>query len=120
MRPYLFSLVCERGWQLRELTRHRCNFIRERVNLVNRLQKTLESANIKLACVATDVMGKSGRAILEALIEGATDTVAMAELSKGRLREKRELLARFLSLDPDGAGGPAKEYWTCWGVATTG
>jgi len=36
------------------------------------------------------------------------------------LPKKRELLARFLSLDPDGAGGPAKEYWTCWGVATAG
>src|SRR5437867_1116214 len=47
--------------QLRDLTRHRSNFVRERVNLVNRLQKTLESANIKIASVATDVMGKSGR-----------------------------------------------------------
>jgi transposase len=82
--------------QLRDLTRHRTNFIRERVNLVNRLQKTLEGANIKLASVATDVMGKSGRAILEAIVQGSTDTAAMAELSKGRLREKRELLAQAL------------------------
>jgi transposase len=82
--------------RLRDLTRHRANFIRERVNLVNRLQKTLESANIKLASVATDVMGKSGRAILEALARGSTDTAAMAELSKGRLREKRGLLAQAL------------------------
>jgi transposase len=82
--------------QLRDLTRHRTNFIRERVNLVNRVQKTLESANVKLASVATDVMGKSGRAILEALVHGSTDTAAMAELSKGRLREKRELLAQAL------------------------
>ena len=82
--------------QLRELTRHRFNFIRERVNLVNRLQKTLEGANIKLASVATDVMGKSGRAILEVLVHGCTDAAAMAELSKGRLREKREQLAQAL------------------------
>ena len=80
----------------RELTRHRSNFIRERVNLVNRLQKTLESANIKLACVATDVMGVSGRAILEALIGGQTDPAAMAELSRGRLRKKRDELAQAL------------------------
>lgn len=82
--------------QLRDLTRHRTNFIRERVNLVNRLQKTLEGANIKLASVATDIMGKSGRAMLEAIVAGSTDTAAMAELSKGRLREKRELLAQAL------------------------
>ena len=82
--------------QLRELTRHRYNFVRERVNLVNRLQKTLESANIKLASVATDVMGKSGRAILQALVQGSTDTAALAELSKGRLRGKREQLVQAL------------------------
>ncbi len=82
--------------QLRELTRHRHNFVRERVNLVNRLQKTLESANIKLASVATNVMGQSGRAMLTALVAGCTDAAAMAELSKGRLRGKREALARAL------------------------
>jgi transposase len=82
--------------QLRDLTRHRLNFIRERVNLVNRLQKTLEGANIKLASVASDVMGKSARAILDMLIQGCTDTEAMAQLSQGRLRQKRELLAQSL------------------------
>lgn len=46
--------------ELRELTRYRTSFIRERANLVNRVQKVLESANIKLASVATDVMGVSG------------------------------------------------------------
>ncbi|MBN1147081.1 MAG: transposase [Anaerolineales bacterium] len=46
--------------ELRELTRHRTNFVRERATLVNRIQKTLESANIKLASVASDVMGVSG------------------------------------------------------------
>lgn len=83
--------------ELRELTRHRTNFIRERVNLVNRVQKTLESANIKLASVATDVMGKSGRAMLEALVVGQTDPVLLADLSKGRLREKREQLEQALT-----------------------
>jgi transposase len=49
--------------ELRDLTRHRSNFVRERVNLANRVQKVLESANIKLASVATDVLGVSGRAM---------------------------------------------------------
>ena len=82
--------------QLRELTRHRYNFVRERVNLVNRLQKTLESANIKLASVASDVVGVSGRAMLEAIVAGSTDAVALAELSRGRMRQKREQLALAL------------------------
>jgi transposase len=82
---------------LRELTRHRTNFVRERMNLANRLQKVLESANIKLASVATDVLGVSGRAILDALIAGRVDPNEMAELAKGRMRDKRELLARALA-----------------------
>jgi transposase len=82
--------------ELRELTRHRTTFVRERATLVNRVQKVLESANIKLASVATDVLGVSGRAMLQALIAGETDTGAMAELAKGRLREKREQLGQAL------------------------
>jgi transposase len=82
--------------ELRDLTRHRSNFVRERVNLVNRVQKVLESANIKLASVATDVLGVSGRAMLEALITGHASPSEMAELAKGRLREKREMLVKAL------------------------
>jgi transposase len=81
---------------LRDLTRHRSNFVRERTNLVNRVHKTLEGANIKLSSVATDIMGVSGRAILAALIEGHRDPATMAELAKGRLRTKREELAKAL------------------------
>ncbi len=81
---------------LRDLTRHRSNFVRERTNLINRVHKTLEGANIKLASVASDVMGVSGRAILTALIEGHSDPATMAELAKGRLRTKREQLAKAL------------------------
>lgn len=81
---------------LRELTRHRTNFVRERMNLANRLQKLLENANIKLASVATDVLGVSGRAMLDALIAGQANPTEMAELAKGRLRDKREQLARAL------------------------
>jgi len=57
--------------ELRELTRYRSSFVRERATLVNRVQKVLESANIKLSSVATNVMGVSGRAMLEALIAGS-------------------------------------------------
>lgn len=54
--------------ELRELTRYRKTLVQERADLVNRVQKVLETANIKLAAVATDVLGKSGRAMLEAII----------------------------------------------------
>ena len=82
--------------ELRELTRYRTSLIRERAAEVNRLQKTLEGANIKLASVATDVMGTSGRAMLAALVAGTTDARTLAELAKGRLREKLPDLARAL------------------------
>jgi len=82
---------------LRELTRHRSNFVRERATLVNRVQKTLESANIKLASVASDVLGVSGRAMLDALLAGQRDGVMLADLAKGRLRNKRDDLARALT-----------------------
>lgn len=74
--------------ELRELTRYRTSLIEERSAEVNRLQKVLEGANIKLASVATDITGVSGRQILRALIGGTTDAAAMAELAKGRLRDK--------------------------------
>lgn len=83
--------------ELRELTRFRATFVRERATLINRVQKVLESANIKLASVASDVLGVSGRAMLEALIEGQASPEQMAELAKGRLREKREDLVKALA-----------------------
>jgi len=82
--------------ELRELTRHRSNFVRERASVVNRVHKVLESANITLAAVATDVMGVSGRAILQALIAEGSSPEAMAELAKGRVRTKREQLTQAL------------------------
>lgn len=82
--------------ELRELTRFRSSFVRERATLVNRVQKVLESANIKLASVASDVLGVSGRAMLEALIEDQASVEEMAELAKGRLRAKREALTKAL------------------------
>jgi len=82
--------------ELRELTRMRSTFVKERATLVNRLQKVLESANIKLASVASDVNGVSGRAILQVLITGRSTAEEMAELAQGKLRRKRELLSRSL------------------------
>jgi transposase len=82
--------------ELRELTRFRTTFIKERANLINRLQKALESANIKLASVVTNIEGVSGRAILAALIDGQASPEAMADLAKGRLRAKREALEQSL------------------------
>jgi transposase len=82
--------------ELRDLTRYRSTFIQERVTLINRVQKLLEDANIKLAAVASDIMGVSGRAMLAALVAGHTEPHALAELAKGRLRSKRDLLAQAL------------------------
>ena len=81
---------------LRDLTRHRSNFIRERVDLVNRVHKVLESANIKLDSVATDIMGLSGRAMLAAIVEGNSEPELMADLAKGTMRKKYDLLVRAL------------------------
>lgn len=83
--------------ELRDLTRQRSTLIRERAAVVNRVQKVLEDANIKLAGVATDVAGVSGRAILEALVQGQADPAVMAELSRGRLRKKRVELEQALA-----------------------
>jgi len=74
--------------ELRELTRYRTQLIRERASEVNRMQKVLEGANIKLASVATDITGVSGHQILQAIIGGETDPQLMAQLAKRRLREK--------------------------------
>jgi transposase len=82
--------------ELRELVRYRTTLVRERAAEVNRLQKTLEGANIKLAAVATDITGKSGRAILAALVAGTTAPATLAELAQGRLRAKLAQLERAL------------------------
>jgi transposase len=81
---------------LRDLTRQRTNLVRERATVVNRLQKVLEWANLKLAVVATDVLGVSARAMLEALIGGQHDPAVLANLAKGRMRSKRAELEQAL------------------------
>jgi transposase len=91
------SFVPERPQrELQELSRYRTALVRERAAEVGRLQKTLEGANIKLASVATDIMGKSARQMLKALIDGSTDTSAMAQLARGKLRAKIPQLEQAL------------------------
>jgi transposase len=74
--------------ELRDLTRQRTEMIRDRAAVVNRIHKVLEDANIKLASVASDVLGVSGRAMLGAIIAGQDDPDDLAELAKRRLRGK--------------------------------
>jgi transposase len=74
--------------ELRDLTRQRTQLTGERASAANRIQKVLEDANIKLASVATDVLGVSGRAILAKLIAGEENSETLAEQARGRLRSK--------------------------------
>jgi transposase len=82
---------------LRDLTRQRTQLIRQKATVANRIQKVLEDANIKLASVASDMLGVSGRAILDKLIRGATDPEELANCARGRLREKVIPLQRALT-----------------------
>jgi transposase len=82
--------------ELRELTRYRASLVQERSREVNRLQKTLEGANIKLSTVAANVVGVSGREILAALVAGQADPAVLADLAKGKLRAKIPALERAL------------------------
>ncbi len=74
--------------ELRDLTRYRVNLAQECNRITNRIQKVLEDANIKLASVATDALGASGRAMLKAMVAGEQDTEKLAEMSRGLLRRK--------------------------------
>lgn len=82
--------------ELRDLTRQRSNLVREKAAVVNRLQKVLEDANIKLASVVSDVMGVSARAMLEEIVAGHTDPTVLVELARGRLRSKQAELEQTL------------------------
>jgi len=80
--------------ELREITRYRRQLTEERSRETLRLQKLLEDAGVKLSSVASDTLGVTGRAMLEALIDGERDPAVLAALAKGRLKVKSELLAR--------------------------
>jgi transposase len=82
--------------ELRELTRYRTSVVRMRAAEINRVQKILEGANIKLASVASDVVGVSGRLILAELIGGEADSTVLAELAQGKMRVKIPELVRAL------------------------
>lgn len=82
--------------ELRDLTRQRTQLVGDRTRIVNRLQKVLEDANIKLASVASDITGKSGRAILDALVAGKLSAEQMAELVHKKMEAKKPLLREAL------------------------
>ncbi len=83
--------------QLRDLTRTRTTMVRTRAREIQRLEKLLEDAGIKLSSVASDISGVSGRAMLEALISGQRDPAQLAELAKRRLRSKIPALTEALT-----------------------
>lgn len=82
--------------ELRELTRYRTTLMQERNRVANRIQKLLEDANIKLSSVATDILGKSGRAMLDQMAAGVDDPAVLAELAKSSLRGKIPQLRQAL------------------------
>jgi transposase len=82
--------------QLRNLTRYRKTQIQERQREVNRLHKALEDAGIKLDCVASDILGKSGRDMLDALVAGTTDATVLADLARRQMRRKIPALQEAL------------------------
>jgi transposase len=92
--------------ELRELPRSRTTVVRARAAEVNRVQKVLEGANIKLAAVASDITGVSAREMLAALRAGSRDAVAMAQCARGRLREKIPQLEQALV----GTMGPHQRF----------
>jgi transposase len=92
--------------ELRELTRYRRSLVEERTGEINRLQKTLEGANVKLASVASNIVGKSARAMLALLVGGSTDVAGMAQLAKGKLRLKISQLEQALA----GEVGPHQRF----------
>ena len=82
--------------ELREITRYRQEITEERARELNRIQAVLEGCNIKLGSVITDISGKSGMAILKAIISGETDPIVLSELAEGRARNKLQEMRRAL------------------------
>lgn len=87
---------CQTQRDLRELTRLRSTVVEDRARTLNRLQKILEQANIKLASVVSDISGVSAQAMLRQLASGSTDALALAQLAKGQLRDKTRELEQAL------------------------
>src|ERR671931_3984 len=104
LRPSFVPARAQR--ELRELTRYRMSLVQERDAEVNRLQKTLEGANIKAAGIATDILGKSGRDMLDLLVAGETDPTVLAQCARGRMKEKIPQLEHALA----GRFGPHQRF----------
>jgi transposase len=83
--------------RLRDLTRSRTALARQRGQIAQRIEKILEDAGIKLSSVASDILGVSGRAMLDALVAGQRDPGALTDLARGRLRDKSDLLHQALT-----------------------
>ena len=82
--------------EIRELTRYRQTLVKEQTAVANRVQKLIESGNIKLGQVATDVLGVSGRRMLRALADGEHDTAKIADFARGQLKKKNNEMQRAL------------------------
>jgi len=82
--------------ELRELVRYRRSLLGERAREVQRIQKVLEGANIKLSSVATDILGVSGRSMLEAIVKGIEDPEILATMARGRMKKKHDQLVDSL------------------------
>src|SRR6266700_1249840 len=94
LRPSFVPPAFQR--ELRELTRYRGSVVEERSRTINRLQKILEDTNLKLSAVATDLMGLSPREMLAALLAGETNPTVLAQLARGKMRAKHDLLVQAL------------------------
>jgi transposase len=94
LRPSLIPPIWQR--EVRDLTRYRTSVSEERSRAINRLQKTLEDTTIKLASLATDLMGAWAQDMVHALLDGQTDPTQLAELARGNRRSKRSLLQQAL------------------------
>jgi transposase len=92
--------------ELRELTRHRTTLVDGRAQVANRIQKTLEGANVKLASVASNVLGQSARAMLEALVAGQAEPSELAQHARGRMKSKKAELEEAL----EGSIGPHQRF----------
>jgi transposase len=92
--------------ELRELVRYRRSLVQERSREANRLQKVLEGANVKLASVASDVLGRSGRDMLRAIVQGTEDPATLASLARGSLKKKTDQLLQALR----GLVGPHQRF----------
>ncbi len=94
LRPSFLPPRAQR--ELRELVRHRQSLVDDRTRIANRVQKVLEDANLKLAAVVGDIQGVSAQAILHALLAGEQDPQVLADLARGKLRQKRAQLEQAL------------------------